>query len=337
MKVVLFCGGFGMRLREYSEIDSQADGATIGYRPILWHVMKYYAHFGHKDFILCLGWKADIIKRLFPQLQRVRLERLRALLRRDASASCFSSDIDDWKITFVDTGTTSNIGAAAQGGRAALGRRRDLPGQLYRRPDRRALPALIDYFHQRKAVATFLSVRPPQSFHAVTSDDDGTVRRGAGDQRRRRVDERRLLRAQSQDLRLPAGRRGAGRRTVRAADRHRQAVRLQVRRILGLHGHLQRKAAARRHVLQRKRAVGGLEKRSPRGSLANADGHVGPADQAQPSGPRPHARRPSKHSGPVGRASPAQARGPINVTRRTTGTNDNNRSSGRNAMRVASQ
>ena len=64
MKVVLFCGGFGMRLREYSE-SIPKPMVKIGYRPILWHVMKYYAHFGHTDFILCLGYKADLVKDYF--------------------------------------------------------------------------------------------------------------------------------------------------------------------------------------------------------------------------------------------------------------------------------
>ena len=62
MKVVLFCGGFGMRMREYSEALPKPM-VPIGYRPILWHIMKYYAHYGHKDFILCLGYKADVIKK----------------------------------------------------------------------------------------------------------------------------------------------------------------------------------------------------------------------------------------------------------------------------------
>ena len=64
MKVVLFCGGEGMRLRGYSE-DVPKPMVTIGARPVLWHVMKYYAHFGHKDFILCLGYKANAIKDYF--------------------------------------------------------------------------------------------------------------------------------------------------------------------------------------------------------------------------------------------------------------------------------
>ena len=64
MKVVLFCGGLGTRLGELTE-DVPKPMVKIGYRPILWHLMKYYAHYGHKDFILCLGYKADKIKDYF--------------------------------------------------------------------------------------------------------------------------------------------------------------------------------------------------------------------------------------------------------------------------------
>ena len=64
MKVVLFCGGFGTRIRDYSE-SVPKPMVPIGYRPVLWHVMKYYAHYGHKEFILALGYKADVIKNYF--------------------------------------------------------------------------------------------------------------------------------------------------------------------------------------------------------------------------------------------------------------------------------
>ena len=64
MKVVLFCGGLGMRLREYSE-STPKPLVPIGERPILWHIMKYYAHYGHKDFILCLGYRGEAIKQFF--------------------------------------------------------------------------------------------------------------------------------------------------------------------------------------------------------------------------------------------------------------------------------
>ena len=61
MKVVLFCGGRGLRLREHSEAIPKPM-VRIGYRPILWHVMRYHAHYGHRDFILCLGYRGDAIK-----------------------------------------------------------------------------------------------------------------------------------------------------------------------------------------------------------------------------------------------------------------------------------
>ena len=108
MKVVLFCGGFGMRLREFSE-SIPKPMVNIGYRPILWHVMKYYAHFGHKDFILCLGWKADAVKQYFLNYDEC-VSNDFVLSSGGSSVDLLSSDIDDWTITFVDTGTTSNIG-----------------------------------------------------------------------------------------------------------------------------------------------------------------------------------------------------------------------------------
>ena len=81
MKVVLFCGGRGIRLREHSEAIPKPM-VPIGYRPILWHVMRYYAHFGHRDFILCLGYRGDAIKDYFLRYERGAVERLRAVRRR---------------------------------------------------------------------------------------------------------------------------------------------------------------------------------------------------------------------------------------------------------------
>ena len=64
MKVVLFCGGLGTRIRDYSE-NVPKPMIHIGYRPVLWHLMKYYAHYGHTDFVLCLGYRGDVIKQYF--------------------------------------------------------------------------------------------------------------------------------------------------------------------------------------------------------------------------------------------------------------------------------
>ena len=64
MKVVLFCGGLGTRIRDYSE-NVPKPMVPVGHHPILWHVMQYYSHYGHRDFILCLGYKANVIKQWF--------------------------------------------------------------------------------------------------------------------------------------------------------------------------------------------------------------------------------------------------------------------------------
>ena len=108
MKVVLFCGGAGMRLRGYSE-DVPKPMVTIGSRPVLWHVMKYYAHFGHKDFILCLGYKANVIKNYFLEYEES-VSNDFVFSQGGRKLEFMQRDIDDWKITFVDTGLRSTIG-----------------------------------------------------------------------------------------------------------------------------------------------------------------------------------------------------------------------------------
>ncbi|MGC1492550.1 MAG: sugar phosphate nucleotidyltransferase, partial [Candidatus Acidiferrum sp.] len=108
MKVVLFCGGLGMRLREYAE-NTPKPMVPIGYRPILWHVMKYYAHYGHRDFILCLGYRADAIKHYFLNYDEC-LSNDFTLSLGGKHLELFHSDIHDWNITFADTGVNANIG-----------------------------------------------------------------------------------------------------------------------------------------------------------------------------------------------------------------------------------
>src|ERR1700688_3314439 len=99
MKVVLFCGGLGMRLRDYSETIPKPM-VEVGYRPILWHVMKYYAFFGHKDFILCLGHRADAIKNYFLNYNECASNDF-VMSRGGKKLELFNSDIQDWRITFA--------------------------------------------------------------------------------------------------------------------------------------------------------------------------------------------------------------------------------------------
>src|SRR5687767_2749734 len=119
MKVVLFCGGFGMRIREYSE-NIPKPMVPIGYRPILWHVMKYYAHFGHKDFVLCLGHGADVVKNYFLNYNEC-VSNDFVLSEGGGKLDLVSTDIRDWRITFADTGTSSNIAQRLLGAKKYLG------------------------------------------------------------------------------------------------------------------------------------------------------------------------------------------------------------------------
>src|SRR3990172_6091616 len=108
MKVVLFCGGLGLRLRDFSETIPKPM-IPIGYRPILWHLMKYYAHFGHRDFILCLGWRGDVIKEYFLNYNECMFNNF-VLSAGGAQVDVLNRDIQDWSITFVDTGISSSVG-----------------------------------------------------------------------------------------------------------------------------------------------------------------------------------------------------------------------------------
>lgn len=173
MKVVLFCGGLGMRLREYSE-SIPKPMVPIGYRPIMWHVMKYYAHYGHKDFILCLGYKADMIKNYFLNYSEC-LSNNFILSQGGKKLELLNSDINDWRITFVDTGLTSNLGQRLKAVEKHLeGEEVFLANYTDGLTDLQ-LPKLIDHFLKRNKIGSFVSVKPTHSFHVVTLKDNEEV------------------------------------------------------------------------------------------------------------------------------------------------------------------
>lgn len=171
MKVVLFCGGLGMRIREFSE-DIPKPMVPIGYRPILWHVMKYYAYWGHKEFILCLGYKADAIKNYFLNYDEcVSNDFTMSGSRVDLA----NSDIDDWKITFVDTGHDTNIGGRLRAVRDYLDGDEMFLANYSDNLTDVPLPDMIRNGEEANRLATFLCVRPSQSFHLVSLDDRQAV------------------------------------------------------------------------------------------------------------------------------------------------------------------
>jgi glucose-1-phosphate cytidylyltransferase len=150
MKVVLFCGGLGMRLREYSE-NTPKPLVHIGSRPVLWQVMKYYAHYGHKDFILCLGWKGDAIKEYFLNYSECSSN---DFVMESGKVNLLHSDIHDWKITFVDTGVHANIGERLMAVRPHLKNEETFLANYTDGLSDFPLPSLIRYFHDRQASST---------------------------------------------------------------------------------------------------------------------------------------------------------------------------------------
>ena len=169
MKVVLFCGGLGMRLRDYAE-NVPKPMVPLGYRPILWHLMKYYAHHGHKDFILCLGYRGDLIKEYFLNYEEC-VSNDFVLSQGGRKRELLNSDIADWRITFVETGLNSNIGERLKAvQRHLVGEEMFLANYSDGLTDL-PLQEQIDDLRRRDKVASFLCVRPNLSYHFVASEN----------------------------------------------------------------------------------------------------------------------------------------------------------------------
>ncbi len=173
MKVVLFCGGLGTRLREHSDTIPKPL-VSIGYRPIVWHLMRYYAHYGHKEFILCLGYRGDLVRDYFLKYNEAMTNDF-TLSDGGKNIELHSSDIGDWKITFVETGLHSNLGQRLAAVKGYLGDDEVFLANYSDGLSNVPLDAMIQNFTEKKAVASFVAVRTSQSFHCVKFGDDGVV------------------------------------------------------------------------------------------------------------------------------------------------------------------
>jgi glucose-1-phosphate cytidylyltransferase len=173
-KVVLFCGGMGMRMREYSE-SIPKPLIQIGYRPILWHVMKYYAHYGYKKFVLCLGYKADAIKKYFLQYDEC-LSNDFILSDGGKNLELLSRDIEGWQITFVDTGLSSNIGQRLKAVESHLCDQEIFLANYSDGLSDVPLALIIEHLKSSGKIACFVCVKPRASFHMIEADTRGIVK-----------------------------------------------------------------------------------------------------------------------------------------------------------------
>jgi len=165
MKVVLFCGGLGLRIRDAEDVPKPM--VHIGYRPILWHVMKYYAHFGHKDFILCLGHRAETIKNYFLNYNECASNDF-VLSAGGKKLELFNSDIQDWRITFADTGINSNIGQRLKAVEKYLEGEEEFLANYSDGLTDISLNEQLEHFREHDKIASFLCVRPSLSYHLVS-------------------------------------------------------------------------------------------------------------------------------------------------------------------------
>jgi glucose-1-phosphate cytidylyltransferase len=175
MKVVIFCGGLGLRLREYSD-NVPKPLVPIGDHPIVWHLMKYYSYYGHKDFILCLGHKGEAIKKFFLNYNEA-LSSDFVLSDAGRNLRLLSTDFSNWRITFVDTGSKSMIGERLLAVRDYLKDEEMFLANYVDGLTDLDLNQVIEKFTAARKTACFVSVPPTQTFHLVETDGSAHVTR----------------------------------------------------------------------------------------------------------------------------------------------------------------
>ena len=173
MKVVLFCGGLGMRLYPTTE-KAPKPLVTLGEKPILWHLMKYYSYYGHNDFILCLGYKGEKIKKYFLDYDEC-LSSDFVLSNEGKDRKLIVENKDNWRITFAETGINSNIGQRLKAVQKYLKGEKVFLANYSDGVTDLNLPDMINFFTKANKIACFLSVKPFHSYHAVTANADGLV------------------------------------------------------------------------------------------------------------------------------------------------------------------
>jgi glucose-1-phosphate cytidylyltransferase len=173
MKVVLFCGGLGTRIREYSE-DVPKPMIPIGHQPILWHVMQYYSQYGHREFILCLGYKANVVKDYFLKYTPA--------ANSDCVISHFGKKVEllgerpaDWRVSLVDTGIWRNIGQRLVAVRHLVEDDEIFLANYSDGLTDAPLPEMIDRFKRSGKIGCFIAIHPPITFHLAEFDEKGIV------------------------------------------------------------------------------------------------------------------------------------------------------------------
>jgi glucose-1-phosphate cytidylyltransferase len=175
MKVVLFCGGLGTRIREYSE-EIPKPMIPVGQQPILWHLMNYYSHHGHRDFVLCLGYKANTIKQFFLNRHHTSFSDC-IISERGRKVEFIGERQADWRVALVDTGMWRNVGERLYAVRQHVSDEEIFLANYSDGLSDVPLQKMIDLLQKSGRTACFLAVRPPLTFHLVEFDANERVKR----------------------------------------------------------------------------------------------------------------------------------------------------------------
>ncbi len=175
MKVVLFCGGLGTRIRDYSEFIPKPM-IPVGNYPILWHLMQYYSQYGHQDFVLCLGYKANVVKNYFLNYKIAESS--------DCVISDYGSKVEiigerpaEWRVTLVDTGIWRNIGARLFAVKRFVENEEIFLANYSDGLTDAPLAEMIEQFKASGKIACFIAIHPPINFHLAEFNEKGVVQR----------------------------------------------------------------------------------------------------------------------------------------------------------------
>lgn len=163
MKTVILCGGYGTRIREVAE-NIPKPMIPIGERPILWHIMKYYAQYGYMDFVLCLGYKSEVIKNYFFNYGAIPTDLTITLGADMPSIPRKITDENGWKITLAETGLDTMTGARLKRVQKHIGSDEHFLLTYGDGVGNVDLDALMQFHLSHGKVATVTGVHPPGRF-----------------------------------------------------------------------------------------------------------------------------------------------------------------------------
>jgi len=168
MKVVILCGGQGTRIRELTDLIPKPM-VDVGGKPVLWHIMKCYARFGYKEFVLALGYKGDIIKNYFLNYQSFSQNVTVDL--KSGSTDILDNFSEDWKVTLVDTGEHSMTGSRIK----QIEKYIDTDSFFLTYGDGLSnvnIKKELDFHNTHQKIATLVGVNPPSRFGELVIEDN---------------------------------------------------------------------------------------------------------------------------------------------------------------------